>query len=122
MFSNPSCEMLITDSVSNQTELTAISTHIAKGEKVADVVTASTMHKSDENTRITDSLLNCNAAGWDEPTKMKALLAARYLNSLSKGGNALEIAAKLEDNLQSQTPISFVVPTYLKDAIIWSCQ
>lgn len=122
MFSNPSCEMLITDSVSNQAELTAISTHIAKGEKVTDVVTANTMHKSDENTRITDSLLNCNSAGWDEPAKMKALLAARYLNSLSKGGNALEIAAKLEDNLQSQTPISFVVPTYLKDAIIWSCQ
>ncbi|WP_406825433.1 ATP-dependent nuclease [Pedobacter sp. KACC 23697] len=122
MLSNPFCDLLITDSVSNQAELTALATHFMKGEVVADVVTAGTMHSSDENNRILDSLTACTGAEWDDNTKMTALLAARYLNSLSKGGNALEIAANLESNLQKPICEHFSVPSYLSDAITWACQ
>lgn len=122
MFNNPECNLLITESVSNHLELAAIKDHISNGDDVATVVASNTMHASRENKRITDSLLSCNAADWDNSKKMKALLAARYLNSLSKGGNALEIAARLEKNLTAATPEAFTIPSYLNDAIIWSCR
>lgn len=122
MLNNPFSDLLITDSVSNQTELTALVLHIMKEENVAMVVAANTMHVSDENTRITSSLLSCSGSGWDDSLKMRSLLASRYLNSLSKGGNALEIAAKLEANLQRQFPEFFLVPLYLSQAIKWACQ
>ncbi|WP_207428908.1 ATP-dependent endonuclease [Pedobacter sp. SYSU D00535] len=122
MLKNPGSELLITDSVSNQAELKELKKHYEKGDTVNAVIAANTMHKSDENTRITDSLLACNGGSWDDTTKMKALLAARYLNSVSKGGNALEIAAKLEENLTATTPEPFAVPSYLNDAISWACQ
>jgi len=44
------------------------------------------------------------------------------LNSLSKGGNALEIASTLEANLQKPVCEHFLVPSYLSDAITWACQ
>lgn len=122
MLSNPQSQLLITESVSNQTELETLRRHLANGDNLAVVITANTMRDSVENRRIVDSLTSCNAPGWDDQTKMKALLAARYLNSLSKGGNALEIAAKLEANLKLDTPENFVVPSYLSDAITWACQ
>lgn len=122
MLTNPLSQLLITDSVSNQTELAALRTHLIQHETVADVVAANTMLSSAENTRIKDSLVNCTGPGWDDTTKMKALIAARYLNSLSKGGNALETASKLEENLQKPVSEHFSVPSYLSDAITWACQ
>ena len=122
MLNNPFCDLLITDSVSNQAELATLTTHLIKGETVSDVVAAGTMHDSDENDRIQNSLTNCIGTGWDDHTKMTALVAARYLNSLSKGGNALEIAANLEANLQKPICEHFSVPSYLSDAITFACQ
>lgn len=122
MLQNSFCGLLITDSVANQAELAALMVHAINDNTIAEVVSAGSMHTSDENTRITDSLIKCTQLGWDDPTKIKALLAARYLNSLSKGGNALEIASKLEINLGKTIREHFIVPTYLKDAIIWACQ
>lgn len=122
MFNNPFTQLLITHSVSSHNELAALRSHLIMGDTVADVVAADTMHMSVENTRIIDSLTSCSGAEWDDVTKMKALLAARYLNSLSKGGNALEIASKLEENLQKPIREHFLVPSYLSDAILWTCQ
>lgn len=121
-FNNPTCNLLITESVANQPELTVLKKHFEDGDTVAMVATAASMNDSKENKRITDSLTAINSSEWDEPTKMKALLAARYLNSLSKGGNALELAAKLEENLQSDTPENFNIPTYLTEATDWACR
>lgn len=122
ILANPMSDLLITDSVSNQAELKNLAIHIQNGDTVSDVQAANTMHKSDENKRILDSLITRVTPEWDEPTKMKALLASRYLNSVSKGGNAIEVAAKLEENLLSKNPDSFVVPSYLENAINWSCR
>lgn len=120
MIINPFCQLLITDSVANQTELKALMLHLMIDETITQVRAANTMHTSDENSRMLDSLDAC--AGWDDGAKLRALIAARYLNSLSKGGNALEIAANLEHNLQKCVCESFVVPSYLDDAISWACQ
>lgn len=122
MLGNPFSQLLITESVSNHAEMAALVNHILKGDTIPDVTAAKTMHTSDENIRILNSLNTCTGADWDNPAKIKALLAARYLNSLAKGGNALEIATKLEANLRKRISEHFSVPTYLKDAITWACQ
>ena len=77
MFINPLSQLLITDSVSNQTELIALMTHIIQGDNVATVVASNTMLTSPENTRVTNSLISCNGTSWNDITKMRALIAAR---------------------------------------------
>ena len=53
--------------------------------------------------------------------KRKALLASRYLNSVSKGSNALELNVVLMANLDK--PVAdrkeFHVPQYIVDALTW---
>ncbi len=76
---------------------------------------------SDENDRIIQSL---EASSWSEGDKKKALVASRYLNSVGKGDNALELCNILEENLlmvgEEKKP--FNVPQYIKDAIEWLIQ
>jgi hypothetical protein len=47
------------------------------------------------------------------------ILAARYLNSVSKGENAFELAHTLEANLMKKKPQPFKVPEYIAEAIEW---
>ena len=122
MHCNPCCTLLLTDSMSNKVELGKLFTAYNDGKDIAFVKTNSVMYKCDENDRIVSSLETCSGTGWDLPVKMKALLASRYLNSIGKGSNALELADALEKNLISATPVAFTVPTYIKDAIHWTCQ
>jgi len=78
------------------------------------------LRESGENNRIVDSLHLCS---WDEADKKAALLASRYLNSVGKGENALELAVALENNYSLPTDDpnrkSFIVPDYIQDAIKW---
>ena len=48
----------------------------------------------------------------------KALIASRYLESVSKGVNALELANAIMD-LPEEEQKKFVVPVYIKKAIEW---
>lgn len=52
----------------------------------------SKMRNSEANTRIKTSI---GASRWTDEEKRKALLASRYLNSVSKGSNALELNVAL---------------------------
>ena len=76
------------------------------------------MKQSDANTRIKASV---DQSGWNEDEKRKALLASRYLNSVSKGRNALELNVALMGNLEK--PVAdrkeFHVPQYIVDALTW---
>ena len=57
-----------------------------------------TLSNSHENNRIKESLKIQILIGMKN--KKKALIASRYLNSVGKGENALELASVLKDNLE----------------------
>lgn len=121
MFSNPCNPLLLTENISNRTELEGLFDAATSGKDIQFVIDNKLMHACEENERILKSLENCKGTCWNMPLKMKALLAARYLNSIGKGGNALELADALDKNLSSPTPIAFSTPAYIQDAINWTC-
>ena len=111
---NPILDILVTDSMKNKEEikdLMAISYNDALDR----------LKTSAENKRIANSL---ETSSWGEDEKKKALIASRYLNSVGKGENALELCNILEENLL--LPLNerknFNVPQYIIDAIEWLLQ
>lgn len=76
------------------------------------------LRSSKANDRIKDALM---ASPWSNVEKKKALLAARYLNSVGKGANALELSCVLKENLckEGDACVPFVIPDYIKNAIEW---
>lgn len=50
--------------------------------------------------------------------KRKHLIAAKYLNSVGKGENAMELSDILENNLKNKK-FDFKPPEYIKKAIEW---
>ena len=87
-------------------------------ESLADMIDE--MRSSEENNRIVASV---NLSSWSDEEKMKAIVASRYLNSVGKGENALELSVALKDNfeLADDDPEKkvFNVPKYIQDALIW---
>ena len=112
MRENPNCELLLTESVSNSSEIKAM----MKEQDVNEMMTK--MRNSEANTRIKSSI---EASEWTDEEKRKALLASRYLNSVSKGSNALELNVTLMDNLEKPEAErkEFHVPQYIIDALKW---
>ena len=108
---NSKLDMLVTDSMKNQKEIKALMTM-----EYSNALNKLT--RSDENDRITQSL---EASSWEDDEKQKALVASRYLNSVGKGENALELCNILEENLLLPTNERkpFNVPQYIKDSIEW---
>jgi len=121
-FLNPTSKLMFTASVTNKEELEKIISAIEKGDDLAKIKAADFMRKTDENTRILDSLNGLDPNIWTDKEVTAALMASRYLNSVGKGENALELADILEENLKKQSPLTFVIPDYLKNAITWVCQ
>ena len=112
MRENPNCELLLTDSVSNRDEIKAMMAELDVNKVMGK------MRNSEANTRIKSSI---NQSGWEGEEKRKALLASRYLNSVSKGSNALELNVTLMDNLEKPEAErkEFHVPQYIIDALKW---
>ena len=54
----------------------------------------------------------------DENKRRKALFASRYLKSVAKGVNALELSNAILD-LSEEERAKFIVPSYIKEAIEW---
>lgn len=112
MRENPNCELLLTNSVSNLKEIKEM---MAEEDlnKMMDK-----MRNSEANARIKTSI---NASEWTNEEKRKALLASRYLNSVSKGSNALELNVALMANLEKSAADrkEFHVPQYIVDALTW---
>ena len=112
MRENPNCELLLTSSVSNLGEIKAMMAEQDMNEMM------SKMRNSEANTRIKTSI---DASGWTDEEKRKALLASRYLSSVSKGSNALELNVALMNNLDKpqKDRDEFHVPRYIVEALTW---
>lgn len=111
---NSHCKLLLTQSIKNADELSDLM-ELDSSDEILE-----RLRKSEENERIKAGISKCN---WPEQDKCNAIIAARYLNSIGKGENALELAMALEENLRLQdgdpNKITFVIPPYIEDALEW---
>jgi hypothetical protein len=112
---NPTLDLLLTNSISNKEEIQELMNSFKNGKTLDQF----SLRKSDENLRIETSIKS-DYCKWEEVDKKKAIIASRYLNSVEKGENALELSINLENDFDSAS--AFVVPPYLKDAIEWLFQ
>lgn len=111
---NPKLKLLLTESICNKEEIS----QIMDAENLIEAL--SMLRQSSENDRIIKSIEN---SSWDNEDKLKALIASRYLNSIEKGNNALELVKVLEENMENENCCEyFKVPKYIKDAIEWLCK
>lgn len=118
-YDNPKCTLLLTESIANIGELTTFMEMIDK--KTVDEMLKE-ISDSKENERIKEAI---SSSGWDDVEKKNAIIASRYLNSVGKGENALELASDLKDNLclkGTDEYQEFTVPKYISQAIKWVCE
>lgn len=122
---NPKCKLLLTESMSNKSEI----------QKMMDLNESSTLsdclallgNRSDPNKKLSTENQRIKEAiealddSWTDEEKKHAVIASRYLNSIGKGENALELAYALEENLINNTQ-DFVVPKYIEEALKWICE
>ncbi|MCH7333675.1 ATP-dependent nuclease [Acinetobacter modestus] len=121
---NPTAEFLVTDFMSNQKEIKSLMV-AHKENKTLDQIIALLKDKNDENKRIIASIRANTKPEWTNDNKIQAIIASRYLNSVGKGENALELARLLEENLEKKGTDDFrdfIVPTYIEEAIEFLCQ
>ena len=119
---NPTLELLITDSIKNKKELNNLMKALYEDKSVKEI--EDLLGNIKENDRIKDSINKANHE-WDDEMKKRAIIASRYLNSVGKGENALELSYVLQENLKSKGQDNykeFVVPKYIEDAIKWVCE
>lgn len=111
MWYNSDSSILLTDGLANKDELENI-----QGKDYPTCLDE--LRSSKANDRIKEALESCS---WDNGDKKRALLAARYLNSVGKGANALELSNALKVNLKKKEGerVAFTVPEYIKQAIEW---
>lgn len=111
MLHNSTSEILLVNSLPNKDEIREI-------QATSFPACLEKLRKSKENHRIKESL---NNSLWSDDDKKKALLAARYLNSVGKGENALELSIALRENLTKQWSErkDFIIPQYIKEALAW---
>ncbi|WP_199117844.1 ATP-dependent endonuclease [Pedobacter sp. ASV28] len=127
---NIDSKLLITKSIANKKELEDLVDLYAQAKPTADLL--SRLGKSRANEDLKDAIISLTAPDWTDDDKNKAIIATRYLKSVGKGENALELANLLEINLGlptgapagAATPVqqAFNVPSYINDAIVWICQ
>lgn len=113
---NPKCKELITSNISNKEELTTLIDSYIEGKSVDELYDILSS-RGDENTRIVKSIKTSDI---DDEDKKKHLIAARYLNSISKGEYALELSEILDCLIGCD--IEFNVPQYIKEGIEWLVQ
>lgn len=121
VLNNPTGKFLLSDSMRNKAELVTLMDMHAKDAPVEDLL--SQLRKSVENDKIAEAIRA--QTGWTKENKRIAIIAARYLNSVGKGENALELVIALQSNLEEKDPLkkeTFVLPKYLGDAIDWASQ
>lgn len=110
---NPDLELLITESMSNQAEI--------KTMMGGDYSQAKNNVKNNQNWD--DVKTSLDNTDWEDDEKRRHLIAARYLSSLSKGENALELCLALEENYElnagDERKKTFNVPHYIHNALEW---
>ncbi|MDR4166297.1 MULTISPECIES: ATP-dependent nuclease [Bacillus cereus group] len=125
---NPIFKELVTESTANRDEIFELMDQYSNSKSLGLML--ETLNVSKENKRIGQSLTD-DCLTWTDKDRKKALIAARYLNSVGKGVNALELAYVLEENLLKKRNTDekenvkfkeFNIPDYIKAAIEWMCE
>ena len=110
---NPDLELLVTESMSNQTEIKAM-----MGGDYAQAKGKVRMHEKWDKIKST-----LDSTDWEDDEKRRHLIAARYLSSVGKGENALELCLALEENYELEDGDEhkkiFNVPPYIHEALEW---
>lgn len=112
MFENPTCKLLITESVANPVELANLMDNVNES---CDNQAFLSKIKAGEFKNELIQLLQNNAEVNDFK---KHVLAQRYLKSISKGVVAQELVHALDNNDDK----AYTVPSYIKEAIKWLCK
>ena len=118
---NPSLKILITESTKNKPELNNLMNLYDDQESTVQQLIEE-LRGSVENTRIKTGINSCSLT---DDEKKRSIIASRYLNSVSKGENALELAIALQNNLSNRGNDSYVevvIPPYIQEALEVLCQ
>ncbi len=103
----------------NYTNQNILTDSVANKQELKNMMSASTFDRLKSECKSAKLIdIYSDNATWEESDKLKGLIAARYLDSIKKGENALELANALMD-LSNEEKENFNVPTYIKDAILW---
>jgi putative ATP-dependent endonuclease of the OLD family len=121
---NPTLEILLSENMSNKEEIKCMMKNYSGSLTVLlNCLDKGTVKTHKENIRIEEGINTCS---WQkEEDKKRAVIASRYLNSVGKGENALDLSVALEENLSKKGNPEyqdFQVPQYIKDAIEWICK
>lgn len=128
MLCNLENDILLTSSISNRDELKDLLTFYNANLPIADLLNR--IHNSSAARDFRTAIEAINDPAWTEQEQKKVILAHRYLSSVGKGANALELATSLEENLllpdipvnpEDKTKKVFNVPNYIQQAIQWIC-
>ncbi len=109
-FSNPRCDKLVTDSCSYQNSVSKIMNNYNNYEDISQF-------------ECEDEFVEClKRSDWSKEDKKRALVASKYLNSISrnKGEHAFKLQNKIRKLSDDEKSI-FKVPDYIKNAIEWVC-
>jgi predicted ATP-dependent endonuclease of OLD family len=116
-YENPKLDIHVVSSIANNEEIQNLIKAYKEGKSLNEMIEIHST-KGNENKRIIESIQKSVMV--DDELK-KHLIAARYLNSLSKGENAYDLAHVLEGNLP-ENECEFQVPSYISNAIEWLCK
>ena len=120
-YHNPNSKLILTDFIDNREELEELMRLYNDGTStIAQFIEE--LRKSKENDRIIESINNVTTLSDDE--KKRSIIASRYLNSVGKGENALDLALKLKNNLEKRGTSEyqdFIIPEYIQKAINKLC-
>lgn len=120
-FLNPSSKHLLTPSIKNYDELDKLIDAYVNGETAQELI--GLLRSSDENARIVEGING--ATNYSDDEKRRAIIASRYLNSVTKGENALELASQIFDIMSSGQPAGaqiLATPIYIEEALNWIIQ
>jgi len=124
---NPTLELLVTESMSNQLEIKDLMRSFKDNKPVEELLSilpdGTEKHPNKKNAEIKRGMRDCNWTNDDD--KRAAVIASRYLNSVAKGENALELAYSLEENLHKKGQTDYqtlMIPSYIEKAIEWICK
>lgn len=131
LLNNLANDILITETMSNNEELRTLLKYNREGKPLSDLY--SEIHNSAAKTAFQEALGAVVDKVWSEQDKRVSIVAYRYLLSIGKGENALELAEILEENFKLSTipsaddptaklKMDFTVPKYIIDSINWVCQ
>ncbi|NMO95816.1 ATP-dependent nuclease [Paenibacillus lemnae] len=112
-YENPGNSLLLIEGMTNYSELNKLFNSYLEGNKTEELLQILN-RRGKLNQRI-----RVNIIKYEGQDKREHILAARYLNSVSKGENAFELAHTLEANLLKEEPQPFKVPKYIAEAIEW---